>query len=74
MTTVTSCPLCAGFVWVRDELVAEPTACGLRIARSHARGPLRWTCARCGYMDAPEGLISVALDGASERPKEVAVR
>ena len=70
MTTI-NCPQCSGRVWVRDYLVAASESDGgLRLAWAPALGPLRWTCAGCGYQVKPDGLLSWRLDGSPLTQKE----
>jgi len=64
MTTI-ACPQCAGLVWVRDGLVAASDPTGdLRLTRTATPGPLRWTCAGCGYQAPHGGMLSWRLGGA----------
>lgn len=63
MTTI-ACPRCAGLVWVRDVLVAASDPTGdLRLTRTSTLGPLRWTCAGCGYQAPLGGMLSWRLGG-----------
>jgi len=63
VSTIT-CPRCAGLVWVRDFVVAASDPSGdLRVTWAPTLGPMRWTCAGCGYQVKREGLLSWRLDG-----------